>query len=447
MRKIFAAAFLLAVARTASADDGDPERLNQWPHWRGPLGNGVAPRSDPPVEWSESRNLRWKLELPGSGSATPVVWGEKLFVLTAIDTGKKPDAAPEPAPAPPPPGSQGMSTSAPTTIHQFVVLCLDRESGRTIWRRTAVEAVPHEGHHRSHGFASASPATDGKRLIASFGSRGIFCFDLDGHLQWKRELGRMKIKVGFGEGISPVLHGDSVLVNWDHEGGSFIVRLDASTGEEKWRQARDEGTTWTTPLVVDGAGTAQVVVNGTKRTRSYDLATGKLLWECGGQVMNPIAMPVAEDGTVYCMSGYKGYAVVAIRLDSKGDVTGQPRQVPWTRSDAAPYVASPVLSDGLLYFTKERQGILMCVDAKTGDLKYGPERLPEIETLYSSLMAAAGKLYIAGREGTVLVLKQGPVFEVLARNRLDEGIDASPVAVGKQLYLRGAKHLYCIEAK
>ena len=140
----------------------------------------------------------------------------------------------------------------------------------------------------------------------------------------------MKIKIGFGEGISPVLHGDSVLVNWDHEGGSFIVRLDAATGEEKWRQARDEGTTWTTPLVVEAAGTTQVVVNGAKRSRSYDLATGKLLWECGGQVMNPIAMPVALDGTVYCMTGYKGYAVVAIRLDSKGDVTGRPSR--WSGS-------------------------------------------------------------------------------------------------------------------
>jgi len=441
MRWIAAAAVLLLFARSASADD--PERLNQWPHWRGPLANGVAPKADPPVEWSESKNLRWKVELPGSGSATPVVWGDKLFVLTAIDTGVKPAGGSDVVPAPPP-GSQGMSTSAPTTIHKFEVLCLDRGSGKTIWRRTAVEAVPHEGHHKTHGFASASPAVDGSRLIASFGSRGIFCFDLDGKPLWKRELGAMKIKVGFGEGISPVLHGDSVLVNWDHEGGSFIVRLDAASGEEKWRQARDEGTTWTTPLVVDAAGTTQVVVNGAKRTRSYDLASGALLWECGGQVMNPIAMPVAQDGTVYCMTGYKGYAVVAIRLDSKGDVTG--KEI-WKRTDAAPYVASPVLSDGLLYFTKERQGILMCVDAKTGDVKYGPERLPDIDTIYASLMAAAGKLYVAGREGTVLVLKQGPAFEVLARNKLDEGIDASPLALGKQLFLRGSKHLYCIEAK
>jgi outer membrane protein assembly factor BamB len=445
MNRTLPVAWLLLFA-AASADDADPERLNQWPHWRGPLENGVAPKGDPPLEWSEAKNIRWKVELPGSGSATPVVWGDKLFVLSAIDTGRKPAGAPELAPAPPPPGSQGMSTSAPTTLHQFEVLCLDRNSGKTIWRRTAVEAVPHEGHHKSHGFASASPATDGKRLIASFGSRGIFCYDLDGTLKWKRELGAMKIKVGFGEGISPVLHGDSVLINWDHEAGSFIVRLDAATGEEKWRQARDEGTTWTTPLVVERGSVAQVIVNGTKRTRSYDLASGALIWECGGQVMNPIPMPVVLDGTVYCMTGYKGYSVVAIRLDSKGDVTDNAAQVVWKRADAAPYVASPVLSDGLLYFTKERQGILMCVDAKTGDVKYGPERLPEIDTIYASLMAAAGKIYIAGREGTVLVLKQGPSFEVLAKNRLDEGIDASPVVVGKRLYLRGSTHLYCIEA-
>ena len=275
MRATVAWAILLVLPAFLSADDADPERLNHWPQWRGPLNNGVAPRGDPPVEWSESKNVRWKVEIPGSGSATPVVWGEKLFVLTAVDTGRKPAGAPDLPPAPPPPNSQGMSTSAPATLHRFEILCLDRATGKTLWRRTAVEAVPHEGHHKSHGYASASPATDGKILVASFGSRGIFCTDLDGNEKWKRDLGSMKIKVGFGEGISPVLHGDAIIVNRDHEGGSFIVRLDAATGAEKWRQARDEGTTWTTPLVVERNGRAQVVVNGANRTRSYELATGR----------------------------------------------------------------------------------------------------------------------------------------------------------------------------
>lgn len=420
---------------------------SQWHQWRGPTGDGFAPRGDPPVEWGESKNVAWKVPIPGSGSATPIVWGERIFVVTAADTGKKPGAAaPAPRPAGGRPGGGGMSTPPPTTLWRFDILCLDRKTGKEIWRRTAVEEVPHEGHHASHGYASASPMTDGKRLIVSFGSRGIFGYDLEGNQTWKVDLGDMKIKVGFGEGSSPVLRGDSVIVNWDHEGGSFIACLDAATGKEKWRQARDEGTTWVTPFLVDHAGATQVVVNGSKRTRSYDLATGKLLWECGGQTANVIPVPVAKDGTVICASGYRGSAVTAIRLDSKGDVTDS-AQVKWKRTDAGPYVASPLLYENLLYFTKERNGILSCVDAGTGELKYGPERLEGIDTIYASLAGAAGKVYVTGREGTTIVVRHGPKFEVLATNRLSEGIDASPVIVGKQLYLRGAKHLYCIEAR
>ena len=192
---------------------------------------------------------------------------------------------------------------------------------------------------------------------------------------------------------------------------------------------------------------AQVVVNGTKRVRSYDLATGKLIWECGGQTMNAIPMPLTRDGVVYVMTGFRGNAVYAIRLDSKGDVTSSSDQVVWKRTDAAPYIASGVLVDGLLYYTKERNGILMCVDAKTGEVKYGPERLPDIDVIYASLMAAAGRIYISGREGTTLVLKAGPKFEVLAKNKLPEPLDASPVVIGKHLYLRGSKHLWCIESR
>lgn len=436
---------LFALPAAGGGDESEALRRHSWPQWRGPESTGVAPEGSPPLHWSESKNLRWKVEIPGTGSATPVVWGERIFVLTAVDTGKRPPDAPSLDPQPPA-DSRGMSTAAPTTLHEFLVLCLDRMTGKTIWSRTAAEAVPHEGHHTSHGFASGSPATDGKILIASFGSRGIFAYDLDGQSLWKRDLGRMKIKVGFGEGISPVLHGDSVIVNWDHEAGSFIACLDARSGQEKWREPRDEGTTWATPLVVERGGGTQVVVNGTQKTRSYDLASGKLIWECGGQAMNPIATPVAQDGVVYCMTGYKGYAVNAIRLDSKGDVTDT-QQVVWRRTDAGPYVSSPLLSDGLLYFTKERQGILMCLDAKTGLVKFGPERLPEIETVYASIVGAADRVYVAGREAATVVLKKGPKFEVLAVNRLDEGIDASPVVVGKQLYMRGSRHLYCFEER
>lgn len=439
MKTLLGLAAALLLAGPASADE-DP--LDTWPQMRGPRGDGTAPRAIPPVEWSETKNIRWKVPIPGSGSATPIVWGGKIFVLTAVDTGKIPAGASRtPAGA----GDPGMSTGTPTTLHQFLVLCLDRATGRTLWSRTAAEAVPHEGHHPSHGFASGSPVTDGQVLIASFGSRGIYAYDLDGTLRWSRKLGEMKIKIGFGEGISPVLYRGLVLINWDHEDGSFIVALDAATGAERWRQARDEKTTWSTPYLVEHAGRMQAVVNGTRRTRSYDPATGELLWECGGQGLNAIVMPVSRDGLVYCMTGYKGTALYAIRLDSKGDVTDGP-EVVWKRSDAAPYVSSPLVAGTLLYYGKERQGILLCADATTGETKFGPERLPGIDTLYASLAAAAGKIYVVGREGITLVLRQGPSFDVLSSNRLAEGADASPVLVGKELYLRGSHSLYRIES-
>jgi outer membrane protein assembly factor BamB len=441
---IGAAVTAVLIALPAS---GSQERLEHWPQWRGPNGDGTAPQGDPPVEWSETKNVRWKVEVPGSGSSTPIVWRDRIYLLSAADTGRKPgDAATPPAPPPARPGGRGMSTPPPTTLYRFDVLCFDRMTGKELWRRTAVEEKPHEGHHPSHGYASASPSTDGKLLIAPFGSRGVFCYDLDGNLKWKADLGDMRIKVGFGEGASPALHAGSVIVNWDHEAGSFIACLEAATGREKWRASRDEATSWTTPFVVEHGGVTQVVVNAFKRTRSYDLATGKLIWECGGQAQNPIPTPVARDGIVYCMTGFRGFALYAIRLDSKGDVSGS-AQVAWKRTEGAPYVASPVLVDDLLYFTQERQGIVSCVDARTGEVRFGPERLPGIETIYASLAGAAGRIYVVGRNGTTCVLRHGPKFELLAKNVLDEGVDASPVIVGRQLYLRGAKHLYCLEAR
>lgn len=384
-----------------------------WPQFRGPSGDGLSAGAQPPIEWSETKNLRWKVEIPGSGSATPIVWGKKVFVLTAVETGKGKTLA-------------------------FDVLCLDLDDGTTLWRKAAVEAPPHAGRHDTNTFASASPSTDGRRLLVPFGSRGIFMYDVEGALAWSKDLGDMRIKINFGEGASPVLSGDAVVVPWDHEGESFIACLDAATGEERWRTPRDEGTTWTTPLVVDG----QVVMNGQKRTRSYDLKTGRVIWECGGQAMNPIAVPIARDGIVYCMTGYKGHAVVAIRLDSKGEAAPV-----WKRSDTGPYVASGLLYGDLLYVTKEREGVLSCLNAKTGEPVFGPERLPGVDTLYASLAGAADRIYVAGRDGVTLVLKRGPKLEILASNTLSEGVDASPVLVGSRLLLRGSKHLYCVERK
>jgi outer membrane protein assembly factor BamB len=431
------------------AADPSPERLDNWPQWRGPNADGIAPRGDPPVRWDESTNVKWKVALPGSGAATPIVWRNRLYVLAAIETDRRPESAGKPDEAGKTEegggrgGSGRRSDSAPATLHQFVILCLDADTGKTVWQKVAGEEVPHEGHHETHGFASASPVTDGTYLYASFGSRGIYCHDLEGNLKWKRDLGDMRTRNGFGEGASPALHGDALVVNWDHEGESFIACLDAKTGADRWRVDRDERSTWATPFIVTRDGVTQVVTHGSNRVRSYDLASGKLIWECGGQASNPIASPVRLDGLVYFMTGHRGYALYAIPLDARGDIT-ETDTIAWHLKDNGTYVASPVVYDGLLYFTKGRGGILSCLDAKTGKVHYTNQRLPDFETIYASLVGAAGKVYITARDGTTIVVKHGPRYEALATNKLEDMIDASPVIVGNRLYLRGNKHLYCI---
>jgi outer membrane protein assembly factor BamB len=430
-------------ASFAEADDFVETRHENWHQWRGPNANGVAPNADPPVRWDASTNVKWKVEIPGSSASTPIVWGDRIFLLTAIETDRKPEDPPVRQPAR---GRRipALTTPSPTTLYQFGILCLNRESGALLWKKVATEQVPHEGHHPSHGYASSSPTTNGEFVYASFGSRGLFCFDLDGNLHWDTDFGDMETKLGFGEGTSPVLHGDALIVNWDHEGQSFIARLDARTGEEIWRVPRDEGSTWATPFVVEHNGAIQVVTNGTKRTRSYDLATGNVIWQCGGQKGNPIPTPLAYQDTVFCMTGFQGFALYAIPLNARGDITDSDQFV-WRQNDSAPYVASAVLYNDLLYYTKERRGILSCVDAATGKVLYKDQRLPETGMLYASLAAASGRIYVTNRNGTTFVIKHGEKYNVISTNKLGEGIDASPVFVGKQILFRGQKHLYRIE--
>ena len=422
--------------------------LDSWHRWRGPTANGVAPQGNPPLNWDESTNIQWKVKLPGYGSGTPIVWQDRVYLLAAVDTGQMPEgaASSDDQESSGRGGRRGgfrMSTPTPKTEFEFKLLCLDRQTGETVWSRVARKQVPFSGHHPSHGFASSSAVTDGTLLYASFGSYGIYCYNLAGELQWELDLGDMQTRAGFGEGASPALYKESLVVTWDHEGESFIVCLNARSGKEVWRQARDERTTWATPFIIEHEGTVQVITNAQNRTRSYNLTDGALLWECGGQAGNPIATPVAREGTVYCMTGFRGYAVYALPLSARGDISDSD-QVVWKYTDNGPYVASPVLYDDLLYFTKERRGVLSCVRADNGEFQFENQRLPGFEGLYASLSAAAGKIYIVSRNGTTLVLKHGPQFEILATNKLGEGIDASPVIVGNQLLLRGAEHLYAI---
>jgi outer membrane protein assembly factor BamB len=428
---------ILLVVAVGFLSSGKPQAADNWPHWRGPLANGFVPGGDPPVKWDEKTNVRWRTPIPGKGSSTPIVWGERIFVLTAIDTGREAAAADLPRPDP---GFERIPR-APTTYYQFIILCLDRNSGQVLWKQVATEQVPHEGHHPTHSYAAYSPTTDGQRLYASFGSRGVYCYDFDGKLLWKRNLGRMNTRLGWGEGASPVIHGDTLVLNWDQEKNSFIIALDAKTGQTRWKVDRDEATTWATPLVAEHKGRTQVITMGTKLVRSYDLATGELIWQCGGHTVNCIPSPLRYRDTVICVSGYKGHYACAVPLDAKGDVTGK---VLWEHKQGTPYVPSPVLAGERLYFTQFNMPVLTCLDAQTGKPLIDRQRLPGLETLYASPVCAGGRLYFCDREGNTLVLKQSDRVEVLALNRLGEAIDASPVVLGKQLLLRGEKHLYCI---
>lgn len=408
-----------------------------WPQWRGPLGTGVAPTAKPPIEWSEEKNIRWKVALPGRGHSTPIVWGEHVFVTTAVPYGETLAPLIDTAP-----GSH--DNVLVTQHHEFVVMALTRADGKIRWQRSLRIALPHEGGHHTGSLASASPVTDGERLYVFFGSYGLYCLKLDGTLLWHKDLGRMQTKHGHGEGASPVLYGNTLVLNWDHSGQSFIIALDSRTGILRWRLERDEVSSWSTPIITSHAGRSQLIVNGTAKVRSYDLETGEVIWECGGLSANIVASPVAANGMVFVASSYDTRALLAIQLDGAvGDITGT-KQVVWTRHRGTPYVPSPLLYDGILYFLRHYQGVLTRVVALTGEEPSGPFRLRGIRNVYASPLGAAGRLYITSRDGTTLVLSHSQEPQVLGINRLDDRFSASAAAVGEELYLRGEQFLYCL---
>ncbi|MCH7725611.1 MAG: PQQ-like beta-propeller repeat protein [Planctomycetes bacterium] len=437
LRQNLALAALIAfclISLSAAADGAGPD---YWPQWRGPLGTGVAPGGNPPVEWSEEKNIRWKTPLPGKGHSTPIVWGDRIFLTTAIPFGEK--LKPRYS------GAPGAHDNVPVNHrHKFVVLAVNRKDGKILWRKTVHEGLPHEGGHYSGSLASASPVTDGERLFAYFGSHGLFCLSFDGEVQWSVDLGKMNTKHGHGEGSSPALYGDTLVVNWDHEGQSFVAALDKRTGKQRWKVERKEVTSWATPIIIQHDGKPQVIVPGTHRLRAYDLVTGDVIWECGGLSANIVATPVAGDGMLFVGSSYEKRALLGIRLaGAKGDITDT-KNVAWTMNQRTPYVPSPLLYDGSLYFLRHYQGILTRVNAKTGEEPTGPFRLGVVRNAYASPVAAAGRIYITDLEGTTLVLSNDPEPKPLAANKLDDGFSASAAIVGREIFLRGVKHLYCI---
>lgn len=440
-----------------------------WPQWRGPLFNGMA-RGDAPTVWSDTSNIKWKTEIPGRGHSTPVIWGDRIFLTTSIPTGKPApsppasEAAPPTTSAAPPTGSSPSpdparvggqrrdrgagGDSRPQAEHRFDVICLDRKTGKLLWQRTARVAAPHEGYHRAYGsFASNSPVTDGKYVYASFGSRGIYCYDFNGKLIWEKDLGiQMRMKLGFGEGTAPLLMGDRLIMVFDQEADSFIVALDKRTGKELWRATRDEPSSWSTPLGVDYQGRKQIVVTGTNKVRSYDAENGKVLWESAGLGANAIPVPVYQDGVVFVMSGYRDPRLMAIKIGKDGDLSGSD-SILWNQTRGLAYTASPVLHDNKLYVMTDN-GLISAFNTTTGEPHYAQVRLPKTYNVKASPVGANGKLYLATEDGEVVVIKMGEKFEVIATNALEDQVFiASPVIAAGDLFLRGQNHLFCIGQK
>ncbi len=407
-----------------------------WPHWRGPSHNGVATASVP-LTLSDTQNVRWRIEVPGRGHSTPVVVGNRLFLTTAIPTGKRSETGT---------GAGGRGAgggSGAGEEHRLEVLAIDRATGQIAWQRTAAVATPHEGYHQTYGsFASNAPATDGTRLFAFFGSRGLFVYDLNGKLLWQKDAGiRMTMRLAFGEGSGVVVDDGRVYLQFDHQGPGAIVALNASDGKELWRAPRMDNSSWSTPLVVQHKGTKQLVVSADTKVKAYDVNTGKVAWEVAGIGMNPIPQPVQFGDLVIVMSGYRDPKLMAVRLGRTGDLTGTDAVV-WQTTRGTSYTGSPALHDGLLYVFSDN-GLLSVFNAATGEPLYVQARLPKPYSVKASPLVVGDRVYLATEDGDVVVVRTGDRLEVLATNTLsNQSFIASPIALEKDLYLRSRTHLF-----
>ena len=436
MRSIVLAAVFLSIGVNGAL-------AGQWGHWRGDHGNGVSLDAHPPTQWSATDHVKWKVAIPGRSSGSPIIWDDRVFVVTAVPVEQERAVALR-VPQDGPRRRRGPREQAPIPRLAFQLHCYNRADGSLRWERTAVIAKPHEGTHSTNGFASASPCTDGEHVYAHFGSRGLYCYTCDGELKWKRDdFGQMRVRNGFGEGSSPTLVGNMILVPWDHEGPSYLYALDKLTGETLWKTERDGPSSWATPLVVEHEGNLQVVMNGDNLASGYDLATGEELWRCAGQTVRPAASAVAADGLIFVCSGYRGAFLGAFRAGAEGDLEDTD-DVVWTRERDTPDIASPLLTQGRLYFHKGKSGQLTCVDAATGKAHFETERLPELGNIYASPVAAGGHIYLSDRDGTTVVIKNAPQLEVVSVNSIGETIDATPAPVDGELFIRGETHLFCI---
>lgn len=421
---------------------------DNWPQFRGPHSNGLPAVEDPklPDKWSDTENVAWKTEIPGVGWSSPVVWGDRIYLTSVINTGdmEKPKK-----------GLYFGGERPPSKDdHRWMVYALDFKTGKIVWEREASKGVPETARHLKNSYASETPVTDGERVYVYFGNVGLFAYDKAGKLVWSQTMGPYKMRYGWGTAASPILFKDRLYIVNDNDDQSFIACYDAKTGKKIWKTDRDEGSNWSTPFIWENDKRTEIVTAGTRKIRSYDL-DGKLLWELGGMSSITIATPFTRFGLLYLSSGYVGDQVrpiYAVKPGASGDISLKGEEtsndyVAWYQKQAGPYNPTPLVY-GDYYYTLLDRGFLTCHDAHTGKLIYDKQRLdPAASAFTSSPWAYNGKLFLQSEDGDTFVVQAGPEFKLLGKNSINDMAMATPAIVQGSLVLRTASKLYRIAGK
>jgi outer membrane protein assembly factor BamB len=418
---------------------------SNWAQWRGPGSQGVSTDTNLPFEWSETKNVLWKTAIPGLGFSSPIIWGKKVFLTTAIEGGPAPSDHHVTRHMIGDKEFKHPDWTGSDKLHTFKVFCLDRDNGKVLWERTSYEGPVFDHRHRRGTYAAPTPVTDGTHVYVYFGSEGFYCYDFNGKLVWKKDLGGIGT-MGMGVGTSPVLYENLVILLCDQEFDgtlSFMTALDRKTGKEVWRVRRPVQTSWATPVIARTAERAELVTSGNEFLISYDPATGRELWRATGLKSHAIATPVVGHGLVILSSGFPSKTVVAIRLGGSGNLDGTDRIV-WRYNKGTAYVPSPILYGDYVYLMSDA-GILTCLNARTGEVVYEGGRVPIATKFYgASPVAFDDKILITSDDGDTFVIKAGPRHEVLGTNSIGEPSRTSIAIADKKLFLRGEKHLFCI---
>jgi outer membrane protein assembly factor BamB len=415
-----------------------------WPQFRGPSGSGVDDSANPPIRW-EASSFAWKTPIEGLAVSSPIVFGERIYVTTA--TSSDPGASLRI-------GLYGDVEPAPdVTPHVWKVIAVDKKTGKPVWEQTAWKGVPKTKRHPKSSQASCTPATNGKVVIAYFGSEGLFAFSAaDGKLLWKKDLGLQNAGWFFdpdfewGAASSPIIHKDSVIVQCDRQRDSFIAAYSLSDGKELWRTVRDEIPTWGTPTIVPGKDRSELVTNGSKAVRGYDPDSGKQLWTLSPNSEVVCTTPVFGHGLIFVTAGYPPVRpVYAIRQGSNGELTlpeGKTSSdaIAWSNSTGGVYLPSPLLYGDHLY-TVGNNGVMTAYEAKTGTRVY-QQRVGAGGSFTAAPVAANGRIYVSSEDGEVYTVKAGPQFELLGKSSVGEKVLTTPALSGNFIVIRGDKHLF-----